>query len=274
MAETSEQFDLPKRPLWLRVVGLVREFLIGDGGTYSASISYQMMLAFFPALLLLKSVQHMLGGQDWTVDLAMTGIEIPSQVLALVNGFLMSEHGVGSDWRSYLDLTFLVLVLKSLSHVFEEYSRALHSMIDRPYRLFRGKIVSGMAAGVVLFMSVAFFLMLNSQAAQATAGSVLHFVMLAASHALLFVGLTLFFAALAFGLMSSKAILVSALCAMIVWSGVSYIVFLIDFDFREEQRLYGEVASLVVLLIWFFVTARALIFSLAIGVYLIDGKSQ
>jgi uncharacterized BrkB/YihY/UPF0761 family membrane protein len=61
---------------------------------------------------------------------------------------------------------------------------------------------------------------------------------------------------------------------MIVWSGVSYIVFLIDFDFREEQRLYGEVASLVVLLIWFFVTARALIFSLAIGVYLIDGKSQ
>jgi membrane protein len=74
--------------------------------------------------------------------------------------------------------------------------------------------------------------------------------------------------------MSSKAILVSALCAMIVWSGVSYIVFLIDFDFREEQRLYGEVASLVVLLLWFFVTARALIFSLAFGVYLVDGKSK
>jgi uncharacterized BrkB/YihY/UPF0761 family membrane protein len=51
-------------------------------------------------------------------------------------------------------------------------------------------------------------------------------------------------------------------------------VFLIDFDFREEQRLYGEVASLVVLLLWFFVTARALIFSLAFGVYLVDGKSK
>lgn len=274
MADASQQVGLPKRPLWLRMVGLVREFLIGDGGTYSASISYQMMLAFFPALLLLKSVQHMLGGQDGTVDLAMTGIEIPSQVLALVDGFLSSDHGVTSDWRSYLDLTFLVLVLKSLSDVFEEYSRALHSMVGRPYRRFRGKIASGMAAGVVLFMSVVFFLLLNSQAAQATAGSALHLVLLAASHGLLLVGLAMFFAALAFGLLSRRAILVSALCAMIVWSGVSYIVFLIDFDFNEEQRLYGEVASLVVLLLWFFMTARALIFSLAFGVYLVDGKTQ
>lgn len=261
-------------PLWRKVLRVFKEFLLNDSGTYSAAISYQMMLAFFPALLLLKSVQEMMGlsGSDVSFNPTLIGIEMPPQVLVMINDFLHSDHGISKDWRPYVDLAFIVLVIKALSHVFEEYGRAAYAMINRPYRMLRGMLVSGLLSCFVLLVCLCFFFLLNTHAAVEPFGSGQHIMLIFTSHVLLFTGLAVFFASLSKTLLSWQAILFAALVAMILWSASSYLVFQIDFDFAEEEQLYGQIAAFIVLLMWFFVTARVLLFSLACGLFLVDGE--
>lgn len=272
MRERLPQQFFERVKIWFR-------FHLVEFSTFAAAIAYQLMIVFFPGILLVKSFKDVFGIPNVArYQPVYAEIDMPGSIVTLVKGVLRSAKGLTGFDKS-LATTFLVLlVILGLSRLFAEYYKASLALFERDRRLLRERLIGGIAAVLFVSVTIMVFLALN--------GSVFSYQ----PHILRDYGLIveILSAALSFGLL---VISVAGLMRLVshgslsrsgVWSGafftvggwvIASILFLhLDTYFALQQKFYGTGAAIVAMLIWFYLTANLLLAGLGFGAVVIDGR--
>ena len=76
-------------------MGNLVRFYARECPTFAAAIAYQMMMVFFPGLLLVKSLKEWFGVKPVPrFSPIYAEIDVPNSIETLVNGFLKSAQGL------------------------------------------------------------------------------------------------------------------------------------------------------------------------------------
>lgn len=268
------------RRLLLRMRNLVR-FYARECPTLAAAIAYQMMMVFFPGLLLVKSLKEWFGVKPVPrFSPIYTEIDVPNSIETLVNGFLKSAQGLTGMGKPIAGIVLVLLVLNGLSRVFSEYYNASALLFDKNKSFLRNRIVGGIASVFVLVCAIGVFLALNGPLVSqqphllknygtfiSVASTCVSFLVLTASVAIL---LTF----VARRELSKRAIWGGAIMTVTGWMLASFLFLQLDFYFAVQQKFYGVGAAIITLLLWFYVTAFMLLFGLGFAFFVVEGKRE
>ena len=140
---------------WLR-------FHMAEFSTFAAAISYQLMIVFFPGILLIKALKDVFGIPNVArYQPVYAEINMPGSIVTLVKGFLRSAKGLTGFDKSIATLFLLALVILGLSRLFSEYYKASLKLFERDRRLFRERLIGGIAAVAFVSVAILLFLALN-----------------------------------------------------------------------------------------------------------------
>ncbi len=265
-------------PVTHRLIRWVR-FHLAEFSTFAAAISYQLMIVFFPGILLVKALKDIFGIPNVArYQPVYAEIDMPGSIVTLVKGFLKSAKGLTGYDKSIATVFLVLLVLLGLSRLFGEYYKASLKVLGRDPRLFKDRLVGGIAAALFVSVSIMVFLALNGTMfsyqphilrdyglAIEIASAILSFALLVSSVA----GLMRL---VSHGDVSTKAMWAGALFTVGGWVLASLLFLQLDSYFALQQKFYGAGAAIVAMLIWFYLTASLLLAGLGFAVLVIDGR--
>jgi membrane protein len=255
-------------------------FHFAEFSTFAAAIAYQLMIVFFPGILLIKALKDIFGIPNIArFQPVYAEIDMPGSIVSLVNGFLKSAKGLTGFSKPVATAFLLFLVLLGLSRVFTEYYNASLLLFGRDKRLLRDRIVSGIASVLVVSAAVMLFLALNGSAFArqphilrdygfliAVASTFVSIFVLVASIAALF-------HLVSHGRLTPFAIWIGSSVTVSGWIADSFVFLQLDFYFAMQQSFYGAGAAIVAMLVWFYLTASLLLLGLGFSHFVIDGRS-
>ncbi len=255
-------------------------FHIAEFSTFAAAISYQLMIVFFPGILLVKALKDIFGIPNVArYQPVYAEIDMPGSIVTLVKGFLKSAKGL-SGFDKSIATTFLVaLVILGLSRLFAEYYKASLKLFERDRRLFRERLIGGIAAASFVSVAIMLFLALNGTVFSYQPhilrdyGLMIEIISALLSFALLIASVAGLIRLVSHGSLSRKAIWSGALVTVGGWILASLIFLQLDTYFALQQKFYGAGAAIVAMLIWFYLTASLLLAGLGFAAIVIDGRT-
>ena len=138
------------------------KFHLAEFSTFAAAISYQLMIVFFPGILLVKALKDIFGIPNVArYQPVYSEIDMPGSIVTLVKGFLKSAKGLTGYDKSFATVFLFLLVLLGLSRLFAEYYKASLKILGRDPRLFKDRLIGGVAAALFVSVSIMVFLALN-----------------------------------------------------------------------------------------------------------------
>ena len=268
------------RRLLLRTRNLVR-FYARECPTFAAAIAYQMMMVFFPGLLLVKSLKEWFGVKPVPrFSPIYAEIDVPNSIETLVNGFLKSAQGLTGLGKPIAGVVLVLLVLNGLSRVFSEYYNASALLFDKNKSFLRNRIVGGIASVFVLVCAIGVFLALNGSIISRQPhllknyGTFISVVSTSVSFLVLTASVVILLTFVARKELSKRAIWGGAIMTVTGWMLASLLFLQLDFYFAVQQKFYGVGAAIITLLLWFYVTAFMLLFGLGFAYFVMEGKSE
>ena len=255
-------------------------FHIAEFSTFAAAISYQLMIVFFPGILLVKALKDIFGIPNVArYQPVYAEIDMPGSIVTLVKGFLKSAKGL-SGFDKSIATTFLVaLVILGLSRLFAEYYKASLKLFERDRRLVRERLIGGIAAVSFVSVAIMLFLALNGTVFSYQPhilrdyGLMIEIISALLSFALLIASVAGLIRLVSHGALSRNAIWGGALVTVGGWVLASLIFLHLDTYFALQQKFYGAGAAIVAMLIWFYLTANLLLAGLGFASIVIDGRT-
>ena len=272
-------------PDWLgprrRRVAVWLAFHLSEFSTVAAAISYHLMMVFFPGLLLVKALKDMLGIPNIArYQPVYADIDMPGSIVTLVNGFLRSARGLTGYGKTVATLFLVLLVIVGLSRVFAEYYKASLKLFGRDTRLFRDRVVGGVAAVLFVSAAIMLFLALNGSAfarqphLMRDYGVWITIASAAVSLGILVASVAALIRLVSHGALSSTAIWSGAALTVGGWILASFVFLQLDVYFALQQKFYGAGAAIVAILIWFYLTASLLLLGLGFAALVVDGRED
>ena len=253
------------REAWTLVREIFKEAMDDKITGEAAKAAYYFFLSFFPAILALFAFTGLVGGDDtfsWIMDRLRTAL--PGEAADLLAGFVAEVTG---DSRPGLLSFGIIATLWSASNVFATLAEGLNRMYDleegRPWWKRRLLAVAALAAALVLL----------------TSGTV---VLLAGPELLSFLGLGAALEALRWPLVfvallvmtwlvyyllpardqkgAGRQVAVGAVVGTLLWVLVTAGFRLYVANFGSYDEAYGFIGAIIVLLLWLYLTALAILF--------------
>ena len=257
---------------WLR-------FHMAEFSTFAAAISYQLMIVFFPGILLIKALKDVFGIPNVArYQPVYAEINMPGSIVTLVKGFLRSAKGLTGFDKSIATLFLLALVILGLSRLFSEYYKASLKLFERDRRLFRERLIGGIAAVAFVSVAILLFLALNGTVFSYQPhilrdyGLLIEIISALISLALLIASVAGLIRLVSHGTLSAHAIWGGAVVTVGGWILASLIFLHLDTYFALQQKFYGAGAAIVAMLIWFYLTANLLLAGLGFAAIVIDDR--
>lgn len=255
-------------------------FHIAEFSTFAAAISYQLMIVFFPGILLVKALKDIFGIPNVArYQPVYAEIDMPGSIVTLVKGFLKSAKGLSGFDKSVATAFLVALVILGLSRLFAEYYKASLKLFERDRRLFRERLIGGIAAVSFVSVAIMLFLALNGTVFSYQPhilrdyGLMIEIISALISFSLLIVSVAGLIRLVSHGSLSRKAIWSGALVTVGGWVFASLIFLQLDTYFTLQQKFYGAGAAIVAMLIWFYLTASLLLEGLGFAAIVIDGRT-
>jgi membrane protein len=261
---------------WLRVWF---RFHIAEFSTFAAAISYQLMIVFFPGILLIKALKDIFGIPNVArYQPVYAEIDMPGSIVTLVKSFLRSAKGLTGFDKSLATIFLIALVVLGLSRLFAEYYKASLKLFERDRRLFRERLIGGIAAVAFVSVAILLFLALNGTVFSYQPhilrdyGLLIEIISALISFALLVGSVAGLIRLVSHGALSAPAIWGGAMVTVGGWILASLLFLQLDTYFALQQKFYGAGAAIVAMLIWFYLTASLLLAGLGFAAIVIDKR--
>lgn len=254
-------------------------FHMAEFSTFAAAISYQLMIVFFPGILLIKALKDIFGIPNVArYQPVYAEIDMPGSIVTLVKGFLRSAKGLTGFDKSIATIFLIALVVLGLSRLFSEYYKASLKLFERDRRLFRERLIGGIAAVAFVSVAILLFLALNGTIFSHQPhilrdyGLLIEIISALISFALLVGSVAGLIRLVSHGALSTQAIWGGAMLTVVGWILASLLFLQLDTYFALQQKFYGAGAAIVAILIWFYLTASLLLAGLGFAAIVIDKR--
>jgi membrane protein len=246
---------------------------------FAAAISYQLMIVFFPGILLIKALKDIFGIPNVArYQPVYAEIDMPGSIVTLVKSFLRSAKGLTGFDKSLATIFLIALVVLGLSRLFAEYYKASLKLFERDRRLFRERLIGGIAAVAFVSVAILLFLALNGTVFSYQPhilrdyGLLIEIISALISFALLVGSVAGLIRLVSHGALSTQAIWGGAMVTVGGWILASLLFLQLDTYFALQQKFYGAGAAIVAMLIWFYLTASLLLAGLGFAAIVIDKR--
>ena len=264
--------NLNRLRVWFR-------FHIAEFSTFAAAISYQLMIVFFPGILLIKALKDIFGIPNVArYQPVYAEIDMPGSIVTLVKSFLRSAKGLTGFDKSLATIFLIALVVLGLSRLFAEYYKASLKLFERDRRLFRERLIGGVAAVAFVSVAILLFLALNGTVFSYQPhilrdyGLLIEIISALISFALLVGSVAGLIRLVSHGALSAPAIWGGAMVTVGGWILASLLFLQLDTYFALQQKFYGAGAAIIAMLIWFYLTASLLLAGLGFAAIVIDKR--
>jgi membrane protein len=264
--------NLNRLRVWFR-------FHIAEFSTFAAAISYQLMIVFFPGILLIKALKDIFGIPNVArYQPVYAEIDMPGSIVTLVKSFLRSAKGLTGFDKSLATIFLIARVVLGLSRLFAEYYKASLKLFERDRRLFRERLIGGIAAVAFVSVAILLFLALNGTVFSYQPhilrdyGLLIEIISALISFALLVGSVAGLIRLVSHGALSTQAIWGGAMVTVGGWILASLLFLQLDTYFALQQKFYGAGAAIVAMLIWFYLTASLLLAGLGFAAIVIDKR--
>jgi len=254
-------------------------FHMAEFSTFAAAISYQLMIVFFPGILLIKALKDIFGIPNVArYQPVYAEIDMPGSIVTLVKGFLRSAKGLTGFDKPIATIFLIALVVLGLSRLFSEYYKASLKLFERDRRLFRERLIGGIAAVAFVSVAILLFLALNGTIFSHQPhilrdyGLLIEIISALISFALLVGSVAGLIRLVSHGALSTQAIWGGAMLTVVGWILASLLFLQLDTYFALQQKFYGAGAAIVAILIWFYLTASLLLAGLGFAAIVIDKR--
>ena len=249
------------------LVEAVKGFLRQDGMQWSAAIAYYSLLSTFPLLLAVASIGAYFVDPDWVI----------SQVTSLLGEYLPQGEGQikeivqgAQDARGGVSIISLAVLLWSGTRVFGVLARALNlgfSKTDK-YGFFQRRVVELLMAvtfGLLFIIALISRLLIRFLWSRLIGesdemSSFLFILQLIIPAVLLFTVFYLVYRFVPNRKVDPKAALAGAVLATILFSAARPLFLRYLNQFAEYNLIYGSLAVLTILIVWFWITALIVLF--------------
>ena len=255
------------------------KFHFGELSTFASAISYQVMVVFFPGILLVKALKDLFGIPNAArFQPVYNEIDMPGSIVALVDSFLKSAKGLTGYGKTVATIFLFFLVIIGLSRVFSEYYNASLLLFGRDKKFFRDRMISGIASVLVVVTSIMLFLALNGSAFARQPhilrdyGFIISTVITILSFGVMIASVAALFRLVSHGKLTLLAVWTGAGVTVGGWIGASFLFLQLDFYFAVQQTFYGAGAAIIAILVWFYLTASLLLLGLGFSYFVIDAK--
>ena len=271
--------DGSRRSVWAALKAIGREAMRDDITGEAAKAAYYFFLSFFPAILALFAFTGILGGQE-AFDAIMRYLHnaMPGQAASYLEQFVREITGAQRPGMLSLGL---LLTLWSASNIFAVLAEGLNVMYDleedRSWWKRRAMAIVATVAGLALFVSGA--------AAILAGPSLVDFLSLSRVWNVLRWPLAFLLVTamiwLIYYLMpnrdqagSKKPTLIGALVGCSLWTVATLGFRLYVSHFGTYSKTYGVVGGVLVLLLWLYLTALAILFGGEVAATLEQRETQ
>lgn len=257
----------PKCPSGFLVIRkLFLRYFKDQVGRSSAELAYYLLFSLFPLLIFVNAVLSMLHLSTDTLASAL-GIVLPPQAADIITTYLSYIQGLDTKLLLYACLFLAVYAIS------RSITSLMHS-VSRAYRVRRKGFfitIVGIVFSVLLLLSVVllFGLTMISDNLLLKVGQyitlpaaliqVWNLLRLLAAPIYMFIVLTCFYYIVGYGEYTFWQAIPGSGCAVVVWflatSAFSYYIGHIS----RYSVLYGSLAAIMILMLWFFITGVVLI---------------
>jgi membrane protein len=265
----------PKGPLRLRLgewVAVVKrsfkEFLADDAMGLASQIAFSAVLAFFPTMIFLVGLLDLVNGFD-TLRSFIQPVA-PAAVTKLVNDIGESATGAGSAFALLLGAAGAIWAASgAMGTVIKSVNRAYGRTESRPFWMLRLLaialvLLTALAVGLVFALIVLGGPLGEAIADKAGLGSAFAWLWDLLRWPLAFVAILLFFALVYFlapdDRLSWRWISPGSLVGSLLWLALSAMFALYTSLAGSYNETYGSIAGGIVLLLWLYYSAFALLF--------------
>ncbi len=255
------------------------QFHFGELSTFASAISYQLMVVFFPGILLVKALKDLFGIPNAArFQPVYNEIDMPGSIVTLVDSFLKSAKGLTGYSKTAATTFLFFLVIVGLSRVFSEYYNASLLLFGYDKKFFRDRMISGVASVLVVVASIMLFLALNGSAFARQPhilrdyGFIISTVTTVLSFGVMIASVAALFRLVSRGKLTVLAIWTGAGVTVGGWIVASFSFLQLDFYFAVQQSFYGAGAAIIAILVWFYLTASLLLLGLGFSYFVIDAK--
>jgi membrane protein len=267
---------VPKGPLrlslgeWVAAVKRsFKEFLADDAMGLASQIAFSAVLAFFPTMIFLVGLLDLVNGFD-----ALRGFidpVAPEAVTQLINDISESATGAGSVLALLLGAAGAIWAASgAMGTVIKAVNRAYGRVESRPFWMLRLVaialvLLSALSVGLVLALIVLGGPLGEAIADQAGLGGAFAWLWDLLRWPLAFVAILLFFALVYYiapddRMRSWRWISPGSLLGSLLWLAVSALFALYTSLSSSYNETYGSIAGGIVLLLWLYYSAFALLF--------------
>lgn len=257
------------RPLGL-LTESVQEFFSDDMPTYAAALAYQMLFSLFPFvifLLALISTLHLPDFISWLTQQAQ--MLLPAQAMAPVENVLSELRKPRGGLLSTGAVLALWIASSGVRSTMNAFNAAYGVREGRPaWKRYPLSILYTLAIAALL-IAATFLLLIGPQAMQWLSDQfgIEHLLVNAWSWlrwplALVLMGLSaalIYYAAPAVQ-PRFRFITPGALLSVVIWSAGSLVFDYYVRNFANYSRMYGSVGSIILLLLYFYISAGVLLF--------------
>lgn len=264
-------------------VHCVRRYFYHDVGRQSAALAYYLLFTLFPFLIFLSSLLGLLHLDVSEVLLALRPL-LPEEVLDVAGAYLDYAARTSSTAMLWFGLVFSIYFpMRAADCLMRAVRRAYH--LPRPQRqaLYTAKVLF---YTVFLLVTIAATLVLATMGRQVLA-FVDRFVTLPAGFAELWASLRFpLLGVVVFGAVGllyamaqdtrqpGRSIVPGALVSLAAWMGLSAAYSFYVENFANYSLIYGTLGTVVVLMIWLYLTATVLIMGAEINNALITMRGE
>jgi membrane protein len=271
-AQPSSPYRLPLKQWWSAVKAAGKEFLADDCLGLAQGIAFSSLLAFFPSVVLVIGLLGLLGSGAYDSLLHLLGPVSPKAVVDAIN--LAKQSSADNHAGSAIALTIGVIgalwaASGATSSVIKAVNRAFDLEETRPFwkvRLLALALVvlAGLVTASVFVMIVFGGPVGDAIARRADLGSEFTVVWNVLRWPIAFLGILLFFA-LVYWLGPNRTprnwkwLTPGSALGGVLWLGLSGLFALYTSFSHSYDRTYGSLAGAVILLLWLYYSAVALL---------------
>lgn len=271
-ARPSSPYRLPLKQWWSAVKTAGKEFLADDCLGLAQGIAFSSLLAFFPSLVLVIGLLGLLGSGAYDSLLHLLGPVSPKAVVDAIN--LAKQSSADNHAGSAIALTIGVIgalwaASGATSSVIKAVNRAFDLEETRPFwkvRLLALALVvlAGLVTASVFVMIVFGGPLGDAIAKRADLGSEFTVVWNIVRWPIAFLGILLFFA-LVYWLGPNRTprnwkwLTPGSVLGAVLWLALSGLFALYTSFSHSYDRTYGSLAGAVILLLWLYYSAVALL---------------
>ncbi len=246
----------------------------------AAELAFWFLLGFFPMLLSVTSIVSMIGSAPHSQGMLMKylGEVLPSTAAALVRHVLAQTTGGGRAWFALL---FGLWSSSSATTGLINALNAIHELKEsRPW--WKSRLIAltlAIAMGVLLTASLIIVMYSPALLRQIAPGSTGFYVWKiarwpAAALLLVLALLSLYRFAPNIPEQKWKRLLPGSIVAAAIWIGVSVLFKLYVRHFSDFGLLYGSLGTLIILMLWFYLSGAAILIGGEINATLEDAVAK